>query len=296
MHIVILDTDQDYQNSLSATIREVGHSVETPRDNEEALGFCSPGKSDLLILDSNPEMLARVKDYNPELSVIVTSRNPTVETVVDALRLGACDFFTTPITEMEQFIAGIELVRHTIEAASNQRAYLNRILKTFSELSIANEGLRDHGFTNGTTELYYNQYFEDILSIELARSQLFDHGFTILSVRLNYLLDCTTPETDVEFRAQIETISDILHQRMRRTDIVIRTGVTEFMAILVETPKQNSKIVIDSLYREIAAVIPAAAQGTGDAPENSAFAIGAAAYPIDGIEYQELMEKARQNY
>ena len=295
MHILILDTDDAFRESLSRVLQESGHSVTIAQVLAEASNLCSPGNCDLVFLDpsSQPEMLGRIKEHNPDLPVVVMSLNPTIDSIITALRLGAFDFLIKPFVETEPLMEAIERGRRSIEASSNQRAYLKRVLKTFSELSFANETIRDLGYTNGTTELYYNQYFEDILAIELARSQRCNHNFTVISIMLTYLLEYTSPETNAEFRSQVEAIAGFLHQRMRRTDVLVRTGVNEFMIILVETPKERARSVIESLYQGIAAIVPAEINRSAKAEGNQPFVIGTAAYPLDGMECQVLMEKTR---
>jgi diguanylate cyclase (GGDEF)-like protein len=295
MHIVILDSDDASRETLSRILHESGHSVAIARDIVEATSLCSEDSCDLLFLDpsSQPEMLIRIKEHIPDIPVVVMSRNPSIESVIAALRLGTFDYLIKPFDDEEALVEAIERLQGSIEAASSQRAYLKRILKTFSELSFANESVRDQGYTNGTTELYYNQFFEDILEIELARSHRCNHNFTIVSLRLDFLRDTTPPETNAGFHSQVEVITGFLHQRMRRTDVLIRTAANEFMIILVETPKEGGMILVENLCRGMAALVPTEIGRTGPAEGSPPIAIGTAVYPLDGTACQALMEKAR---
>jgi len=296
MQILILDTDDLFRESLSRILREAGHSVTTiSQDNLEAMSHCCPDGSDLLFLDipSQPDILGRIKEYNPELLVVVMSLNPSIESAISALRQGAFDFLVKPFVDSEPLMQALVRARRAIEAASLKRVYLKRILKTFSELSFANEKIRERGYGDGTTELYYNQYFEDILDIELARSRRCDLEFSVLSVKLNYIQEYMAPETNAEFRSQVESIAGCLRQRLRRTDVLARTAVDEFMVILPETTKDGGSIVVDNLRREIAAIVPSK-NIMGCQPEgNLPFAIGTATYPLDGMDSPDLIGRAR---
>ncbi len=296
MHILILDTDDAFRESLSRILRTAGHSVTIAHDLVEATNNCSPDNCDLVFLDvsSQPALLPSMKEKNPDIPVVILSQNPSIESIIAAMRLGTFDYLIKPLTDTEPLMEALDRARRTIEAASNQRAFLKRILKTFSELSIANEKMRERGYVDETTEYYYSHYFEDILAIELARSQRFNYNFTIMSVRLNYLQKYMSPETNAEFSSQIETISDFLHQRVRRTDVLVRTGVSEFMIILVETPKEGGMILAENLRQGIVTIIPAEVVTTCQAEGNPPITIGTATYPLDGIECQDLMNKACQ--
>jgi len=295
MHILIVDNDGAFRESLSRSLREAGHTVAIARDIADAISHCSPDGCDLVFADpgSQPGILVRIREFNPDIPVVVMSQNPSIESVISALRLGTFDYLIKPFNDPVLVMDSLDRARRSIEAASSKRAYLKRILKTFSELSVANESVRVKGYTNESTEIYFNQFFDDILAIELARSLRCNHTFTIVSVRLEYQPDSMTPEKEAGFRERAEAISDILHKRMRRTDVLVRTAVDEFMIILVETAKEGGIILVENLRRCIAAIIPAGTpRDCGDQP----VCFGIAAYPLDGVDCQVLMEKARQSH
>lgn len=294
MQILILDTDDVFSESLSSKLQESGHSVAIARDLAEATNHSSSDSCDMVFLDSScqPGMISRIKVYNPDILVVEMSLNPSIDSIIVALRQGAFDFLIKPFVDKEPLKEVLERARKTIEATSVQRVYLKRILKTFSELSFANEKIRERGYASETIELYYSQFFEDILAIELARSQRFNHNFTIISIRLDYLQDYMSQESDAEYRNQVEAVAGFLHKRMRRTDVLVRTGVNEFMIILVETPKEGGMVVVENLRQGIAAIVPVEICRSCQSEGNPPFAIGTAVYPFDGMECPDLMKKA----
>ena len=296
MHILILDSDDACRQSLSRILRGAGHSVVIAGDLAEALSHCSPDACDLVIMDESyqAEAFSRIKEHNQDIPIVTMSPNPSIESIITSLRWGTFDYLIKPFTDTEVLMEVLERVRRAIEAISNQRAFLKRILKTFSELSFANETIRERGYAEGITDQYYSQFFEDILSIELARSQRFNHNFTVVSIRLNYLLEYTSPASSAEFSSQVEAISSFLHQRMRRTDVLVRTGATEFMIILVENTKEAGMIVVEELRQGIRAIIPAEIRTARQAEGKQPVAIGMATYPLDGMESQDLINAACQ--
>jgi len=296
MHILLLDTDDACRESLSRILRGAGHSVVIAGDLAEALGHCCPDSCDLVLMDESyqAEAFIRLKEHNPDIPIVTMSLNPSIESIIAALRRGTFDYLIKPFTDTEALKEVLERVRHAIEAVSNQRSFLKRILKTFSELSFANETIRERGYAEGITDQYYSQFFEDILSIELARSQRFNHNFSVVSIRLNYLLKYESAESNAEFSSQVEAISAFLHQRMRRTDVLVRTGANEFMIILVENTKEAGMIVVEELRQGISAIIPEEIKLVSQAEENLPVAIGMATYPFDGMECQDLINAACQ--
>lgn len=296
MHILIIDTDDGFRESLSRILGDAGHSVSVARELGDAKSHCYPGGCDLVIIDLSfqPEILGSLREYNRSVLVVVMSLNPSIESIIFALRMGAFDYLIKPFADKAPLLESVERARRQIEDAGCQRADLKRILKTVSELSFAKEKSWKPDFDDGIKDLYFSQYFEDILGIELARSRRCNHDFFMISVKLNYFNEYSLPEMNAELDRQVEIIAGFLRQRLRRTDVLARTRVDEFMIILAETPKEGGLIVVETLCQGIAAIVPEENSRADRSPEELPFAIGTASYPQDGMDCSVLMAKAHK--
>ncbi|NCD41857.1 MAG: sigma-54-dependent Fis family transcriptional regulator, partial [Bacteroidia bacterium] len=101
LHILVLDDDNLYRK-LASSILRADFTVYTASVPSKAFEIFQNTKVDILICDFQlPEMnglevVRRVKDLYPDVEIIMISAEATMDTVIEALRLGAVDFFRKP--------------------------------------------------------------------------------------------------------------------------------------------------------------------------------------------------------
>jgi len=101
--ILAVDDEADFVDSLSAILTKHEYSVDTSCSGYEALQMLSIRPYDLVLLDltmpliSGIDTLKRIQRIDPGLPVIILTGDSRVGTVVDAMKLGAYDFFPKPL-------------------------------------------------------------------------------------------------------------------------------------------------------------------------------------------------------
>ncbi|MCZ6818557.1 MAG: sigma-54 dependent transcriptional regulator, partial [Calditrichaeota bacterium] len=101
--ILAVDDELDFVQTLSDILKKYGHSAYTSCSGYEALQVLSLRPFDLVILDlkmpliSGIETLKRIRKIDPGLPVIILTADSDVGTVVEAMKLGAYDYFAKPI-------------------------------------------------------------------------------------------------------------------------------------------------------------------------------------------------------
>lgn len=100
--VLIVDDDPTQRRLLQAVIEKQGFRAETVESGEDALDRTASGGIDVMLLDlimpgmDGMETLEAVKSKQPDLPVIVLTASGGIETVVNAMRAGASDFFVKP--------------------------------------------------------------------------------------------------------------------------------------------------------------------------------------------------------
>ena len=100
--VLIVDDDPTQRRLMQAVIEKQGYRAETADSGEAAIERVQAGGVDVMLLDlimpglDGIETMEAVKTRQPDLPVIVLTASGGIETVVNAMRAGAMDFFVKP--------------------------------------------------------------------------------------------------------------------------------------------------------------------------------------------------------
>src|SRR5271165_3626505 len=104
--ILVCESESEKQSYLEVAARRLGYSVELAHDSEAALGFLTSSQPGLaaVLLDLSKlgpscfETITQIRRIEPHLPVIAVSSVPTPNDVVAAMKSGATDFLSRPMT------------------------------------------------------------------------------------------------------------------------------------------------------------------------------------------------------
>jgi two-component system response regulator PilR (NtrC family) len=100
--ILVVDDEPFMQDALDWSLRSDGYRVATVGSGEEALARIETEAFDVIVSDlvmpglGGLELLERSRLLDPRVAVILMTAYATVETVIAALRWGACDYLEKP--------------------------------------------------------------------------------------------------------------------------------------------------------------------------------------------------------
>jgi DNA-binding NtrC family response regulator len=134
--ILVVDDDPDILTLLRQRLEQLGYAVSTAAHGTEALGLLAGDQLDLVLLDlrlprlSGLDVLKQIKQTAPELTVIVMTAYATVEKAVEAMKAGAYDFLTKPLTpgHLELVVQkaferqALERAQHLLQAELDEKA------------------------------------------------------------------------------------------------------------------------------------------------------------------------------
>jgi DNA-binding NtrC family response regulator len=104
--ILIVDDDAALRDTLAAAVADLGHLTLEAGDGAEALAMIQAGSADAVILDlrmagmEGLEVLRRLQGSHPPPITVLTA-HATAANTIEAMRLGAVDHLTKPITQAE---------------------------------------------------------------------------------------------------------------------------------------------------------------------------------------------------
>jgi DNA-binding NtrC family response regulator len=102
--ILVVDDDPDILVLLCHRLEQLGYGVHTAVHGREALAKLASAQPALILLDlrlprlSGLDVLQQIKQATPEVTVVVMTAYASVEKAVEAMKAGAFDFLTKPLT------------------------------------------------------------------------------------------------------------------------------------------------------------------------------------------------------
>ncbi len=121
--ILIIDDDESIRTVLGYMLEEAGHVVDKAASAEEGLRAITDRRPDLVLSDikmprkDGIELLGEIKAFDPSLPVIMLTAFGTVETAVEAMKRGASDYLTKPISRDDLTMTVAKTLRlHRLEA------------------------------------------------------------------------------------------------------------------------------------------------------------------------------------
>ena len=116
--ILVVDDEPLVRWSLREGLEKAGYQVSLAESGEEALRILSEESQDLVLLDNRlpgsqgVEVLGPMKELDPDMVVIMITAHADVKTAVEAMKLGAFDYFTKPF-EIEEIVVAVEKALET---------------------------------------------------------------------------------------------------------------------------------------------------------------------------------------
>lgn len=107
LSLLVVDDDDGLRSDMAEFFSRQGHRVAQCADGEQALELAEQQSFDVVVLDlvmpgrSGLEVLSQLKERNAECEVVVLSGEATVERAVEAMKLGAREVLTKPISLKE---------------------------------------------------------------------------------------------------------------------------------------------------------------------------------------------------
>ena len=104
-NVLIVDDEKSIRVTMGRFLQDDGHDVRSAEDADEALSLLGSVALDVVVSDiilprvNGVELLKRIRSVAPLVQVIMMTGEPTVNTASEAVRAGAFDYLTKPISK-----------------------------------------------------------------------------------------------------------------------------------------------------------------------------------------------------
>lgn len=119
LKILVVDDDEDIRFLLEKTLVRLGHHVSLAKSAEQALSMIERSYFHVVITDlqmadmSGIELLQQIKELNALMQVFIITAHSNMENVIQAMKMGAYDYFEKPLKTQDLITSVNEASRRT---------------------------------------------------------------------------------------------------------------------------------------------------------------------------------------
>ncbi|KGF72090.1 diguanylate cyclase [Neosynechococcus sphagnicola sy1] len=256
--ILIVDDESTLASYYAYTLQQAGMKTFVVSDPLQVLQPLVDFRPDLILMDvympscNGLELAAVIRQLESYLSIpiVFLSTETNLDRQLAAMSLGGDDFLMKPIHP-----------HHLIRAVSS-RAQRSRLLRSYM-IKDSLTGLLNHTKT------------KEQLMIEVSRAQRRQRPLTFAMIDIDHFKSINDSYGHAIGDRVITSLSRLLQQRLRKTDVIGRYGGEEFAVILPETDGVAATPVLNELRAGFAQIRHQAA----DREFAVTFSCGLAVYP-----------------
>lgn len=236
-HVLIVDDDPEQVSYYALILQQAGMITSVASDPKTVLNVLVEAKPELILMDmympgcSGTELLAVIRQQEAFVSipVVFLSVEDSEERKIDAIREGGDDFITKP-AEPEFLITSIT----------------NRIRRT--------RDIRYFMERDSLTGLLNHSNLKEQLIREVLRGKRADSSLCFAMIDLDHFKKVNDTYGHLTGDKVLKSLSRILQERLRRTDIIGRYGGEEFGVILLNTTPENAVRILDEIRENFSRV------------------------------------------
>jgi diguanylate cyclase (GGDEF)-like protein len=244
-NILLIDDEPLSVQILEKALTRAGYQVTGLTDPVRALTLLDKQAFDLVITDIEMPRVTGIKvlemvkalDETIEVVLITAAEQERFENAIAALRLGASDFLTTPLRNMDEVLLAVE------KALEKRKLAL-----TVRQLSQSLERIRNIDFLTGVST---RRYFFDRVGLELMRAKRYRKPISCFLVDIDLLGQINGTYGIACGDQVLSQVAQVLRDAMRATDIVGRYGGEEFIVALVETKPDQAQVAAEKVRRAV---------------------------------------------
>jgi len=243
--VLIVDDDDAFRRLLIRRATRMGLSVADADDGAKAIALLHAVAFDVVVADlympeqDGLQVIKAAHERDPNIQTIILTASATVETAVQALRNGAFDYLTKPLSSLADF----ELVL--------TRALELRRLRC--ENACLFEEVRRLAVTDPLTGLYNRRKLEQTLSIEMERAERYNRPLSLLMLDVDNMKAINDEYGHPAGDDVLLIVAETIRKHVRRVDVPSRYGGDEFIVVLPEADWKEAQAVAQRIVENISA-------------------------------------------
>ncbi|MEH7113570.1 diguanylate cyclase [Neobacillus niacini] len=226
--VLYVEDEMFTREKLLRVLKRRFSDVHVAIDGEEGFQLYNQHFPDLIIVDIKMNqmdglaMIEKIRMLSDKVQIIVTTVHDDNQIFIQSIENSVNHFILKPI-DLEQFLLAIQKSVYQIQ--------LNKKLSNIDPL----------------TKCINRFIFEEILSREISRSERYSRPFSILLFEVDCFKKINTYLGHQKGDEVLATISTIVQQRIRESDIFARWGGEEFILLTPETNSRGASVLGESI-------------------------------------------------
>jgi diguanylate cyclase (GGDEF)-like protein len=285
--VLIIEDDQAVRNVMAAGLQMHDYVVLQAENGQQGQTFLHEEEPDIVLLDlrlpdaDGIDILRIIKQSFPQMPVIIVSGQGTMEDAIQAMRLGASDYITKPITQ-------ITLIEKSISQALLHTAMAQEQQKTQAKLIEKESRIHHLAHHDPLTNLPNRVLFHDRLEQMMIKAHRTSRQVALLFLDLDRFQQVNKTLGHDTGDQLLKIVANRLQSAIRKSDTVVRMGGDEFAVILDDIKNQQDvSFVAGKILQSLAEVIT-----VGEYELYTTTSIGISLFPDDSEEVEGLMRCA----
>jgi len=150
---------------------------------------------------------------------------------------------------------------------------------------------KEDTFRDHLTGVYNRRYFNQRLEMELKRAERYKRNLSILMIDIDNFKQINDQYGHVEGDEVLKRLVLVIKQNLRNSDILVRFGGEEFVALLPETNSKNAYLAGEKLRTAVEKDMHFQPQNLNK-EQKVTISIGVSNYPTDAYSGESLISKA----
>jgi diguanylate cyclase (GGDEF)-like protein len=224
--VLYVENEVFSREKLLRVLKRRFSDVLVAHDGKEGIQLYHQHQPDIIIADikrnqlSSLEMIEKIRSLNEKVQIIATTGHDDI--YIPSIDKTINHFILKPI-DLEIFLQAIQKSIYQIQF-EKELSNMDPLMKCFNRLK-----------------------FEEVLSSEIIRSERYDHHFSIILFDIDHFKKLNTYFGQQKGDDVLRTISTIVQQRIRESDIFARWGGDELILMTPETNSRGAAVLAESI-------------------------------------------------
>ena len=229
-HVLLVEDDDRHVRFYTHVLEGAGIMTTVVADPNEALEIINNQSIDLVLMDfvmpdcNGQELAIIIRQHKKHISlpIIFLSARDDLQSLLIDTGLGIDEFMVKPVTG-EQLVS---VVRSRAQRSAELHVLMAR---------------------DSFTGLLNHDHFMDMLEIQMGQVKRFKTNTAYATIDIDNFKQINDKYGHVAGDNVIKSLSRLLQQRLRRTDIIGRCGGQEFSIIMPDCSPEDASVVIESM-------------------------------------------------
>lgn len=239
--ILVVESDEGSSDYLKKILLKNKFTIDLSDTVESVLSSIRENNYSLIILsmdfpgNKSEEILTCINNAKPRCDIIATTSSAHVKNAINAMKNGAYDYLLKPVNpDLTQIIVRKAIERRVLMKKASEAEYYKNLSRI-----------------DGLTGLSNFRFFNELLASEISRSARYKKNFSLLMLDIDNFKTVNDKKGHQAGDEILKSVSQILKDVSRNTDLVSRYGGDEFAIIIPETKKSKALPFAERILNEI---------------------------------------------